>query len=201
MALNDQVRREAAPADIGGWNWGAFGLTWIWGIGNRTPAAWLVLVPVIGWIGMPILLGFKGNTWAWRNGSWPTVDAFRRAQRKWAWGALFGWTGVIVATAVLYVGMTAMFEQSEPYQLAKTEITADPKLIEVLGQPIELGRPSGSMKSHGGGAGDAQLQFSLTGPKGKAKAYVTAQQSLGTWQLQGTAIDLEDGTRLERTPH
>jgi hypothetical protein len=36
------------PADVRGWNWGAFLLGWIWGIKNRTWVALWTFVPIVG---------------------------------------------------------------------------------------------------------------------------------------------------------
>ena len=58
---------EAIPAEIDGWNWGAFLLNWIWGIGNNTFIALQTFIPVVGLV-MPFVLGAKGNRWAWRHG-------------------------------------------------------------------------------------------------------------------------------------
>jgi len=202
MERVEAVTRGGVPAQLSAelkrWNWGAFGLSWIWGIGNRTPAAFFVLVPFVGWFGMPFLLGLKGNEWAWRNGNWPDIETFRRTQRAWARGALLAWAGVLVAVVLISVTAVTMLKRSEVYQLAHSELAADPKLIELLGQPIELGTPTGSMNAGAGGTGDAELQFSIAGPKGKGKAYVSAKQALGKWHLDRTAIDLETGMRLER---
>ena len=41
---------KAIPAEIKRWNWGAFLLNWIWGIGNQTYIALLALVPGFGFI-------------------------------------------------------------------------------------------------------------------------------------------------------
>ena len=77
---------KAIPAEIGRWNWGAFLLNWIWRIGNQTYIALLALIPGFGFIWM-LVLGAKGNAWAWRNGRWDSVEHFKRVQRKWAiWG-------------------------------------------------------------------------------------------------------------------
>ena len=77
---------KAIPAEIKRWNWGAFLLNWIWGIGNQTYIALLALIPGFGFIWM-LVLGAKGNAWAWRNGRWDSVEHFKRVQRKWAiWG-------------------------------------------------------------------------------------------------------------------
>lgn len=195
------MSRANVPAELSTelerWNWGAFGLSWIWGIGNRTPAAWFALVPFVGWFGMPFLLGLKGNEWAWRNGNWPDLETFRRAQQKWAKWALFTWSGAIVAAALISLTAASMLKSSDVYQLAKFELATDPALIEQLGQPIEIGTPTGSLRVTGS-RGDAELKFSVAGPKGQGQAYVSAQKELGRWHLQRTAVDLPTGIRIER---
>jgi hypothetical protein len=70
------------PQEIKGWSWGAFLLSWIWGIGNRTYIAFLCFVPVLNLV-MIFILGAKGNEWAWRNKHWESVEAFKRTQKKW----------------------------------------------------------------------------------------------------------------------
>jgi hypothetical protein len=78
---------EAIPAEIDRWNWGAFLLHWIWGVGNNTFIAVLTLFPLFGILIMPFVLGAKGSGWAWRNGRWDSVEHFKRVQRLWAiWG-------------------------------------------------------------------------------------------------------------------
>lgn len=191
---------KSTPPEIDHWNWGAFGLTWIWGIANRTPAAWLVLVPVAGWIGMPFVLGLKGNAWAWRNRQWPDVATFQRAQRAWAKRALIAWLAALSAAALGAVFMAHVLTSSEAFKLARAQLTSDPAVVEQLGNPIVLGTPRGSLKVKGGGSGEAQLEFSIVGPKARGRAYVSAAQALGSWQLQRSVIELSDGRRLERSP-
>lgn len=198
MDQNGEVARDGVSAELERWNWGAFGLSWIWGIANRTPAAWFALVPFAGWIGMPFLLGLKGNEWAWRNGNWPDIETFRRAQRLWARRAMFAWTGIAVAAVLIATSATSILARSEPFRLAQTELAADPKLIEQLGHPVELGAPTGSLIAKLRGKGDAQLKFSVSGPNGQGKAYVNAQRQNGTWRLQRATVELDNGTRIER---
>ena len=95
---NPQVLTEPKPIppEIDRWNWGAFLLSWIWGVGNNTFIALLALIPIFGQLVMPFVLGAKGSRWAWRNGRWDSVEHFKRVQRQWAiWGALI-WLGSIV---------------------------------------------------------------------------------------------------------
>ena len=77
------------PNEIKGWNWGAAGLTWIWGLYHRVWISVLVFIPFVN-IVMWIILGIKGSEWAWRKEKWLSVEEFKYAQRKWKpWGIAF----------------------------------------------------------------------------------------------------------------
>ena len=81
-------------------NWGAFFLTWIWGIGNKTYKTFLIFLSLIPYIGILISLplqiwfGIKGNEWAWRNKKFKGINDFHKYQKKWA----------IVATVLFITG-------------------------------------------------------------------------------------------------
>lgn len=91
------------PPEIKGWNWGAFFLNWIWGLGNRTYLALLTLVPLVNLV-MPFILGGKGSEWAWRNKRWDSVEHFKKVQKTWArWGFglfLFGMACAVLAVVL-----------------------------------------------------------------------------------------------------
>lgn len=85
---NSSGQKEAAdiPQEIIWWNWGAFFLTWIWGIRNKTYISFLSMLPVVGFL-MMIVLGMKGNEWAWRNKKWEGIEQFQLEQKTWSkWG-------------------------------------------------------------------------------------------------------------------
>lgn len=75
-------------------NWGAFTFSWIWGLFNKTYITFitlvLVFIPVVGSIAAlvaNIIFGIKGNSWAWQNKKWQSVEHFHKVQKKWAaWG-------------------------------------------------------------------------------------------------------------------
>jgi hypothetical protein len=88
MIENTSGQGETAdiPREIIWWNWGAFFLTWVWGIRNKTYIAFIGIIPVIGFI-MMIVLGMKGNEWAWQNKRWKSVEQFQHEQKAWSkWG-------------------------------------------------------------------------------------------------------------------
>jgi hypothetical protein len=89
----------ALESELNKWNWGAFLLTWIWGVGHGVYRSFLTLVPIYG-IYEWILLGRNGNRWAWETRSWDSVESFRNTQRKWAmWGIIVDAIIVIVIIA------------------------------------------------------------------------------------------------------
>jgi len=77
------TKGAALPAEAKRWNWGAFLLTWIWGLGNSTCIALLALIPVVN-IVMAVILGVKGSQWAWKNRRWEGIEQFTRVQGLWA---------------------------------------------------------------------------------------------------------------------
>lgn len=84
-------KKEASvtPEEIRGWSWGAAGLTWIWGIYHGVWISLLTFIPLVN-IVMIIVLGIKGNEWAWRARKWESVEKFVSSQKKWKpWGIVF----------------------------------------------------------------------------------------------------------------
>jgi hypothetical protein len=97
-----QGSSATVPPEIKEWNWGAFCLTWIWGIGNRVWLALIALIPVpIVGLAMMVILGIKGNEWSWRCKRWDSIEHFRHRQRIWMyWGI-----AALVAPFVLILGI------------------------------------------------------------------------------------------------
>ncbi len=88
------------PPEIKGWNWGAFFLWWIWGIGNNTYISLLTLIPYVGQIVMPFVLGAKGNEWAWKNKRWDSIQHFKSVQWKWESAGII-WFVIAVIIGIL----------------------------------------------------------------------------------------------------
>jgi hypothetical protein len=101
------------PPEIEGWNWGAFFLTWIWGIGNRVWLSFLALIPVpLVTLGMMVILGIKGNEWAWQCKKWDSIEQFRHRQRIWMyWGiaALVAPFIFILGCVLIIVGLLGYY--------------------------------------------------------------------------------------------
>lgn len=182
-----QGKLAVVPPQIDRWNWGAFLLNWIWGIGNNTFIALLMFVPFVNVV-MAFILGVKGSTWAWRNKRWASVEEFQAVQRKWTKWALIVYALMVCAFVAMFFAVGAMLKDSEPYKLAQAELIQNSQVQAALGQPISLGTPSGSIEVSGPN-GAAHFEFSVSGPKGSGTAYVEARKSLGRWELTGMAVD------------
>jgi cytochrome oxidase complex assembly protein 1 len=179
---------KSVPPEIGGWNWGAFLLNWIWGIGNNTFIALLTLVPIFGLI-MPFVLGAKGNRWAWRNGRWDSVEHFKRVQRRWAiWGTII-WIGMIALFGGTIGGVFHLLRHSEAYQLGVSRLQASPIAANLLGTPISTGYPASSI-SITGSSGNAALSFSASGPRASGVVVVLAIKKDGVWSLTRLTLKL-----------
>lgn len=96
-----QGKMSAMPPELTGWNWGAFFLTWIWGIGNNTFIAFLTFIPIVNFV-MIFVLGANGNEWAWQNKKWMSIEHFQKVQRLWAiWGFVLFLLGVLFLVIII----------------------------------------------------------------------------------------------------
>jgi len=89
------------PKEIIEWNWGAAGLSIIWGIYNNVWISFLTFIVPLGFI----IMGKVGNGWAWRNKKWKSVEEFKKSQAKWQpWGKVF-FIIIIVINLIPYLAL------------------------------------------------------------------------------------------------
>jgi hypothetical protein len=182
------------PPEIDRWNWGAFLLNWIWGVGNNTFIALLALIPLVGFV-MMFVLGAKGSRWAWRNGRWDGVEHFKRVQRRWAiWGAVL-WIVSLVLFAGIFFGVFAILKHSEAYQLGVSRLQSNPIAANLLGTPISAGNPRGSL-SVNSGSGKASLNFPVTGPRASGTVFLEAIKKEGVWSITKLMLKLNGSDHL-----
>ena len=142
---NEEVENEMKL-----FNWGAFGLGWIWGIGNKvyvkeliTPCIivfiiWLFKINNSVWnipvIGIPLYLGIiftplfyfgkNGNKWAWSEKDWKDIQEFKKVQKKWAIITLITYCIIFLLASCL---ISSLFT---PYRDKYTHSTE--KLINIM---------------------------------------------------------------------
>ncbi len=176
-------KESELPPELKGWNWGAFLMNWIWGIGNSTYIALLMFVPVVNLV-MLFVLGAKGNKWAWQNRIWRDVEHFKRVQRKWA---LSGLVIIFIVIPLFIFSITAMLK-GEAYELAVNEISQNSEVIEYLGSPITPSFFVAGEISYSSDSGEASLGFSIEGPKQEADVFVHALKEQGVWVLKEIVV-------------
>ena len=94
---------KGTPENIDKFNWGALLWGWIWAIGNGVWIGLLTLIPYVGFI-MAIILGLKGNKWAWEaQKDKKSPEEFVESQRKWTIA------GVILLVAAFLFGFIGSF--------------------------------------------------------------------------------------------
>ncbi|MDP9107757.1 MAG: cytochrome c oxidase assembly factor 1 family protein [Pseudomonadota bacterium] len=183
--MSGHGKASTIPPEIDRWNWGAFLLNWIWGIGNNTYIALLMFVPFVN-IVIAVLLGAKGNVWAWQNRRWDSVEQFKAVQRTWTKWAIGLFAVGLVATAVMVYALAHLvggaLRSSEAYQIASARLDHDPQAIALLGTPIRKDTPSGRFEVDNDN-GSANFSFDVHGPKGDGSVTVDAVKDAGQWHL------------------
>lgn len=191
-----QGKNAEIPAEIRGWNWGAFFLNWIWGIANGSFIALLMFVPLLNFI-MPFILGAKGNQWAWQNRIWRDTAHFKSVQRKWAVAGLIIFVVIIPSCISLPI---TMMRSSEAFKISFAAIQENPAVIQAMGEPLSAGWfVTGSINSSGPN-GSAALNYSISGPKAEGRANVYANKFGGQWGLHTLNVILANGQVIWLVP-
>jgi hypothetical protein len=93
------------PPEVQGWNWGAFFMPIIWGPFNEVWLSLVAIIPIGSFI-VPILLGIKGNEWAWQCKRWESIENFKKTQHTWAiWGFISLILPVIMAIGLVLIAI------------------------------------------------------------------------------------------------
>ncbi len=119
--LDDANNRYDMPVSLKGFNWGAFLLTFIWGIRYKAwitllaiPLMWFQLPLGLNWILLLVLqlyCGIKGNEWAYRFDYNKSEYDFKMTQIKWA---IFGFSlQFILPMILLFVVCLLVFKIKE----------------------------------------------------------------------------------------
>ncbi|MBD1919846.1 serine/threonine protein kinase [Microcoleus sp. FACHB-831] len=98
----------SVPAEILGWNWGAFLLAPFWSMSHRVWIGALsfgaFFIPPMGFF-VAIMLGAMGNEWAWKTRRWNSIAEFKALQRAWTQMALLFFLALpatLLAVALLF---------------------------------------------------------------------------------------------------
>ena len=192
-STSGQGSGSGVPDEIRRWNWGAFLLTWIWGVGNSTYIAFLSFVPLLG-LAMPFVLGAKGSEWAWENGTWSSVAQFRKIQRWWGWAGLAAVLLLMIVAGAFTAVLLTSLRDNGAYRSSVAAIRGNLEAQAVLGTPIKAGwLVSGQIEFDENG-GHAHLSYTVSGKRANGEAHVYAVYSNGQWILEQVLVAIPGST-------
>lgn len=187
MPLPGQPSDTPIPPHLNRWNWGAFLLNWIWGIGNSTYIALLMFVPFVN-IVMIFVLGAKGSRWAWKNRVWADEAHFVRTQRNWAWAGLIIAAVCLVLLPGLFFGANHLMTSNDAYRQSMAALRSDARAIAALGEPIEAGWFVAGKISLKNSSGTAKLAIPVSGPKASGTLFSKATKTASVWTIDVLAL-------------
>lgn len=191
MAVQPLNQPAEIPPELDRWNWGAFFLNWIWGIGNSTFIALLMFVPLVN-IVMLFVLGARGSRWAWENYPWRDAEHFRRTQRNWAIAGLIVWVVGFGVVAVTVGGIPRLMKGSDAYHMTMDAVRADDRVKAAIGDDLTDNYwVGGSINVDANGSGEARFSIPIHGAKGKATAYSHAIRTAGIWRVRLLIVRVE----------
>ncbi len=107
-------------------NWGAFLLSWIWGLGNKTYLTLIYLVlgfiPIVNFV-ISLWFGFMGNEWAWKNKQFKGIEHFNENQKKWTIAGIIFWiifTPIVFVMLVGFIGSSVKKLENNPEGIERT---------------------------------------------------------------------------------
>lgn len=187
-----KLDQSTIPEEIKGWNWGAAGLTIIWGLYYRVWISLLMFVPIINYFWW-IVVGIKGNEWAWRKNKWKSVESFKEAQNKWKpWGIAF----LLLPLIIILLGVFAIaLEDTSQYEgsrSSKTETTSEsPYYKTVSGAEVSYSIKYDSNKwSLSSDSGNKDAEFELILNTNDSYGIIIAERpEFGLETLKNIALD------------
>lgn len=190
MPYPEQSKVTPIPSDLNRWNWGAFLLNWIWGLGNSTYIALLMFVPLVNII-MLFVLGAKGSEWAWRNRLWANKEHFVRTQRNWARAGFAVLLSIPLIMGLLFYLINSTITNSDAYKLSLNQVSADGRVKEAMGKPIEPGWLTTGQVTISGPDWFANLSIPISGPKCNGKIISRSNKIDGEWIIHLLIVKLE----------
>ena len=124
----------------------------------------------------------------------------KKPKSPWFWvgiGCAAMTVAIIALAAFIFVVVFGAMRSSTPYREAVDRAKSDPRVIELLGRPIETGWfVSGSVNTQNRD-GNATFDIPLTGPKGKATLRVEAIKKRGRWTYTEMIVTPASGPEID----
>lgn len=86
--------------------------------------------------------------------------------------------------AMIVFGLFAAIKSSQPYTDSLSRAQSDDRVVEMLGEPIEPGTVVQGSINLNNDDGDADLNYTISGPNDTATVHVKATKTDGTWTYE-----------------
>jgi hypothetical protein len=107
--------------------------------------------------------------------------------------------GAIAAFCLVFF-VFRVIKSSDVYTEAANRATHDPRVIAVLGEPIETGFWVGGSVKIDNDHGTANINFPISGPKGKARVHARANNDGHGWQYEVLRVQPSQGPPIDLAP-
>lgn len=115
------ANNQGLEKDLSHWNWGAFLLTFIWGINHK---AWWSLSALIPIFPIPliiaIILGVQGNKLAWNSGKFQSLQQLKDSQKKWAYAGLIVFIILVISLILAVYSLSSWYRKEAGISLSQT---------------------------------------------------------------------------------
>jgi len=106
--------------------------------------------------------------------------------RNWIWVVPTGGCLVIILLFVFGIGaaifgVSKMFTGSAPYEYAVEQASTNPRVIEILGEPVETAGIMQGNISLKNDSGEVAIKIPLKGPNGKGSVTIKGDKTDGEW--------------------
>ena len=118
-------------------------------------------------------------------------------KRNWKWVVPLGGCftliiGAIILFSSIYLGITSIMEDSEPYEYAFELINKDEQLLEVLGSPIQKNSTVQGNINWNNGNKSAKMIIPISGSKASGKLYIDATGQGDEWNYHEIRVEVND---------
>ncbi len=129
------------------------------------------------------------------------TDADRKTPGQYLVLSLIALPFLVFAGFIAYFGlrgtpMTALVH-SAVFSEALTRARTDPRVLDVLGSPIEADGPRLEVFQDDGVSGRTHFTVLLRGPKAPGRLSVLAEKRAGNWTFETLAVRLDGGREID----